>query len=440
MKAGPRGSREIRQRKLLQRATTSALVSPGSTLNTDSIVRGQWADSRATQVVSQAMRNALWLGDEFVLWQSPYGSTDPVKCPYRSHWLAVTGFFEPYNLHPITPAAQALYRLYEFTGVENYKVAADRYATFLMNVVHDPLTPYTNLMTLNGERHDLFSSSWQYGKALWCYELFCRHNPREDAFELKAYAIYRWLQVHRRPEGYFGVGYPCGKMPDCQDACDLAEVGNGLVSFFEVSHHKPALDDALGLSRFYLTEWEEGSGRGNWSPRLGGWVVSPWPGTGAENFTDQQFNKVTYGWIAYLASLYLLRLRPYVQDTQTRADLEDKCVKAFRWCYDACQFEDGAHGMFGRDDKWMGMTAAALLLYLELKATNVLPAEVEAAYRSRVEKSWRWLLENTQQDTFPADGYIRVNGTTTKKPLENLFWAMCWTVLALLGGDEFFKA
>ncbi len=41
--------------------------------------------------------------------------------------------------------------------------------------------------------------------------------------------------------------------------------------------------------------------------------------------------------------------------------------------------------MFGRDDKWVGTTAAALQLYLELKVADVLPAEVEAAYRSRVE-------------------------------------------------------
>jgi len=384
----------------------------------------------SARVDGQGLPNSIWLGDQFVLWQSSCGTVDPVKCPY---WAV-----DSYNLQEYAPVTRALYRLYNFTGRDRYKAAADRFATFLMNVSHDPLVPYVTTITLDGRTRWLFCSAWMYGKALWCYELFCRHNPREDAFELKAHAVYRWLQVHRRPEGYFGVGYPCGKMPDCQFSCDLAEVGNGLVSFYEVSHHKPALDDALGLSKFFLTEWEQGSGRGVWSSRLGCWLVGPWPGTGAEHFAGQQFNSVAWGWSAYLGGLYLLRLRPYVQDAQTRADLEDKCVKAFRWCYDACQFEDGAHGMFGRDDKWVGMTAAALLLYLELKAANVLPAEVEAAYRSRVEKSWRWLVENTQRDTFPADGYIRVNGTTTKKPLENLFWLMCWTVLALLEGSKAF--
>jgi hypothetical protein len=179
--------------------------------------------------IPQALANAVMLGDQFVLWQSPYGSTDPVKCPYRT-----VGLFETYNVHCNTPAARALYRLYEFTAVENYKVAADRYATFLMNVIHNPLAPYTNRLTLNGKVHNLFSPAFLYGRGLWCYELFGRHNPREDAFELKAYAIYRWLDVHRRPESCFGVGYPCGKMPDCQFSCDLAELGGGLVRFYEI--------------------------------------------------------------------------------------------------------------------------------------------------------------------------------------------------------------
>jgi hypothetical protein len=419
--------------------TTGRLSAAVSAFHAQVPSAAEQQDSGRREINPQALRNAIDFGDQFVLWQSPYGSTDPVKCPYRSHWIA--DYFEPYNLHCNTPAARALYQLYECTGVEDYKVAADRYATFVMNVIHDPLTPYTNRLTLNGKVHDLFSPAFLYGRALECYEMFCRHNPREDAFELKAYAIYRWLHVHRRSEGYFGVGYGVGKMPDWQDACDLAELGGGLMRFYEISHYKPVLDDALGLSKFYLTEWEEGSGRGVWSSRLGGWLDSPWPGSGgAEHFTNQQYNRVTYGWIAYLATLYLLLLRPYVPDTQTRADLEDKCVKAFRWCYDACQFEDGAHGMFGRDDKWVGMTAAAILTYLEVTAANIVPTSVEAAYRPRVEKSWRWLLENTKRDTFPADGYIRVDGTTTKKPRENLFWLMSWTVSALLAGGKAFRA
>jgi hypothetical protein len=334
---------------------------------------------------------------------------------------------------------RALYRLYDATGVSDYKVAADRYAVFLMNTLNSPYEPYTSKIMLDGKQRNLFSSSWMYGKALSpCYEWFCLHNPREDAFELKALAIHGWLQKHRRPDSYFGVGYPQGKIPDAQFSCDLGEVGSGLVGYYLISKRPEALQDALGLAKFFLTDYEPGSGRGIWSPKLGVWLVGPWPGGGAEHFSTQSFSETGWGWSAYIDAEFLLRLRPYVKDEKLRALIDDHCLRALRWCFDVCQFDDGAHGMFGRDDKWVGMGAAALLLYLELKARDLVPADTEAVYRPRVEKSWRWLVDNTRRETFPADGYIRVTGTTSKKPLENLAWLMAWTTEALLEGSKVF--
>ena len=332
-----------------------------------------------------------------------------------------------------------LCRLYRDTGVTDYKAAADRYATFMINTLHEPLPPYDNKMMLNGNERQLLAASFLYGKGLSpCYEWFRLYNPREDAYELKAYTLHRWLQIHRRPDSYFGVGYPCDTQPDCQFSCDLAELGYGLMGFYEVSHYGPALEDARGLAKFFLTEYQDGSGRGVWSSRLGTWLVGPWPGSHGEHFTGQNYNEVGWGWSAYLAAEYLLRLHQYTEDPQTRSSIEDKCVKSFRWCFDACQFEDGGHGMFGRDDKWVGMAAAAIMLYSELRQAKAMPADIEAAYRPRVDKTWRWLLENTSPENYPLDGYIRVNGSTTKKPLENLFWLMCFTVDALLEGRKIF--
>jgi hypothetical protein len=384
-----------------------------------------------------SLRNAILLGDRFVLWQSSYGSTDLVKCPYRT-----PGQFNAYNLHPCGPATRALYRLYRYTGVEDYKAAADRYATYLMNCIYDPIKPYRNTTMLNGKERTLLSSAWMYGKALSpCYECFSVSNPNEDAYELKAYAIYRWLQEHRRSDSYYGVGYPWSHTvkQDAQFSCDLGELGDGLMGFYDVSHHKPALDDAIGLAQFFLTEYQEGSGRGVWSSKLGVWLVGPWPGSGAEHFQGQKFNETGWGWSAYICAHYLLRLRPHV-DAKTRADIEDKCVKAMQWCYDACQFEDGALGMFGRDDKWVGMNAAAILLYLDLHEVKLVPADIDARYRPKVDRAWRWMLDNTGRDTMPPDGYIRVSGTTSKKPLENVFWLMTWTMEALLEGGKAFES
>jgi hypothetical protein len=382
----------------------------------------------------QNVRNAVEFGNRFVLWQSAYGGADPVKCPYRTPGETAT------QIQGLGPPTRALYKLYQATGAGLYKEAADRYATFLMNTVRDPETPYTNRFTVGGRSRHALSSAWMYGKALSpCFEWFSLTNPDEDAFQQKGYALYRWLQGHRREDSYFGVGYPTGKYPDAQFSCDLGEVGTGLMGFYRITNHKPALDDATGLAKYFLTDYQDGSGRGIWSPKLSVWLVGPWPEGGAEHFTDQRFNQTGWGWSALVVGEFLLRLREQSQDSALRAGIEDKCLKAFRWCFDKCQFEDGAHGMFGRDDKWVGQGAAAILLYLSLKRQNLVPPDVELEYRPKVDKSWRWMLENTGRDSYPADGYIRVTGRTSKKPPENLMWMMAWTMEALLEGGKVFS-
>jgi type I restriction enzyme M protein len=103
--------------------------------------------------------------------------------------------FDAYHMHGCGPMARALYRLYEVTRDAKYKVAADRYALFLINALHDPPVPFANTIEINGVRRTSLSSAWMYGKALApCYEEFCKHNPKEDFLERKALALYRWLQ------------------------------------------------------------------------------------------------------------------------------------------------------------------------------------------------------------------------------------------------------
>jgi hypothetical protein len=134
---------------------------------------GNAAPSRGTR--RRSVDNAVALGDRLVEWQSPYGGPDPAKCPHRSRKK-----FNPGLLHGVGPATRALYRLHAETGAAEYKVAADGYAVFLMATLHEPLTPYTNRITLGGEERHLMSAAWLYGKALSpCYEWFVKHNaPR----------------------------------------------------------------------------------------------------------------------------------------------------------------------------------------------------------------------------------------------------------------------
>jgi len=250
--------------------------------------------------------------------------------------------------------------------------------------------------------------------------------------------LHRWLQRHRREDSYFGVGYTFGDFEDSQFSCDLGEVGMGLVGFYKVSGHQPALDDAMGLAQYFLTEHKPGSARGVWSSKVGTWLVGPWPGGGAEHFTSQKYDETGWGWSCLVVGEFLLELQQYTDDASIRGQIAEKCIRAFQWCVDECQFEDGAHGMFGRDDKWVGQTAGAILLYLKLLELDLIPTEVEREYRPKIEKSWDWMLSHTGQDSYPEAGYIRVEGSTTTKPLENLMWMMSWTVEALLAGGKVF--
>lgn len=381
----------------------------------------------------EMLRSAIAIGDHFVSWQSPYGSVDPSVCPYRTAGRLSSG------IQGLGPGVRALYKLYVKTKKVAYKAAADRYASYVMGIVVDPPTPYSNKFIENEHPYTSLSAAWMYGKALSpCFEWFVRMNPQEGAYDQKAYAMYRWLQLHRRMDSYFGVGYPAGKYPDAQFSCDLGEVGTGLVGLYRTTHYRAALEDAIGLAKFFLTDYREGTGEGVWSPDLGVWLVGPWPGSEAEHFTTQQYNTAGWVWSAFVDSEFLLRLREEISDTVLKARIDEKCVRAFRWCIDSCQFDDGAIGMFGRDDKWVGLTASVISLYLMLGNSGSMSEEVASAYRPKVANAWKWLLAHTLPETYPQDGYIYVTGRTTTKPPENLMWLMAWTIEALLEAPETF--
>ncbi len=423
--------------KLLRRDfLTTAAFSGAATALAHSGIAALVAESSSADPNSQAIQNAMRMGDRFVAWQSPYGATDPVKCPYRSPKGTATIAV----VQGIGPQVRALYQLHKATGAPIYKEAADRYAIFVLSTVHNPPKPLSNMTMIRGKKVNTNSSAWVYGKSLSpCYEWFVANNPGEDLLDLKADAIYHWLQRHRRDDSYFGVGYAIGKFKDAQFSCDLGEVGTGLVGLYKTQKNPEALNDAKGLAKYFLTEHEAGSARGVWSSELGTWLVGPWPGTGAEHFTAQQYDKVGWGWSCLVVGEFLLELRKLVDDAALQKQIDDRCISAFRWCVDKCQFDDGAHGMFGRDDKWVGQTAAAILLYCKLLEMDLIPDTVKQEYHPKIAKSWKWMREHTMAEKYPEHGYIKVTGQTTTKPPENIMWMMAWTVEALLAGDAVFE-
>jgi hypothetical protein len=58
---------------------------------------------------------------------------------------------------------------------------------------------------------------------------------------------------------------------------------------------------------------------------------------------------------------------------------------------------------------------------------------------TRIEKSWRWLINPTSSTTYTEDGYAKVSDKTTTSPPENMTWLMAWTCEALLLARTVFK-
>ncbi len=420
------------RRSFLKRAAyASGVVAAGSafTAVANESSPGKLREGISTEDL-QIATNSRFLGDKLVAWQSPYGGPDVKRSPYRS---AGTGAI----IQGVGPQVRAMYRLFEESGDAKYKNAADRHAVFMLCAIHDPWQPYSSMLTVTGKPQFALSAAWVYGKGFSpCFQWFRKHNPAEDSFDLKVHAMYRWLQFHRRDDCYFGVGYPIPGYADAQFSCDLGEVGNGLLGFYEVTKHEPALLDAVELAKYFLTDYKTGSGAGVWSAELGTWLVGPWPGGGSEHFTDQQYNEVGWGWSCLVVSEFLLELRRHEVATPMRENIDAKCLSSLKWCFDNCQFEDGAHGMFGRDDKWVGQGAAAILLYAKLQEQGLIPDTFKKQYRPKLQLAWEYLVEHTSDATYPDHGYTRVTGKTTTNPPENLLWMMSWTIEALLIGKN----
>src|ERR1700674_2114006 len=118
------------------------------------------------------------IGDRFVAWQAPAGRPDPQRCP----WVSQSPFFLPVNGPPPPVMARALYLLFDRTGDQRYKTAADRYAIFTFGYPRDPVAPWDDrllnsrversLLNNPEERFDPrgannhSSRSWMYGSAL----------------------------------------------------------------------------------------------------------------------------------------------------------------------------------------------------------------------------------------------------------------------------------
>lgn len=361
------------------------------------------------------------LANAMVDWQTTYGRPDPARCPFVTPSPAIST-----HLHSPTFLAFALYRAFELTGEAAYKAAADRYVTFYLACLRHPPT--------DGMRLDIPSYPFQYGMGLAGFGAFRDQNPSEALLDGKADAIFQWLLQFRWEEGsYFRNGYGSERhgVIDSGYSDDNLHMGRGLVAYFRQSGRPEVLAEAEGLASYYLTEVEPGTFQGCWSSSLGTWVVSPMALDGFEHFRGQRSCDMGWGFsntgiIDFLTQLAAVTTRPALKSA-----IAERCALAMQWAFDACQFEDGACGMRGRDDKWLGMTAGAILSFLRTRDAGYLSPELEAEYRLKAKRAAEWLLNHITPQTAREGGYFQETGQSEPRPPENLAWMLGWTLEAL---------
>lgn len=361
-----------------------------------------------------------WIAETIMGWQNPVGGIDVETCVF--HHTTPLGKPSAYG-QDVPWLARALYRAYDATGRPDFLRAADRYSVYFVATMYDG------------------APTFAVGDALDpCLSQYRLHHPHEDALDDKARTLRDWILARRTENGnYFDVGYAWRndqgeyEGSDAAFSNDLADVGRGLVWYAERFGDAEALNHAEGLARYFTTDYD-GSLSGVWSEQLGTWLIGPHPAKGFEN-VDEYSNAAGWGWTNYYAAHYLMRLHDVTKDQELRARIRHCCGRAAVWAFDACQFEDGALGMAGRDDKWLGMTGLGIILFHEL-ARRGWTEDLEQTHKDKALNAYDFLQAHTSPSTYPSDGYVAVTGSTSPEPAWNTSWMMGIVLEALLVGAD----
>lgn len=376
---------------------------------------------RGTIPVPTALTTIHALADTIVGWQGPGGGIDPNTCVFHH----TTPLLKPSAYGQDTPwLVRALYAAYDATGETRYRSAADRYS------VHFLATMYANAPT------------FAMGDAIDpCFSGYRTHNPYEDSIDDKAHTLRDWILGRSTDLGHaFNVHYPwrddqkeTRHGSDAAFSNDLADVGRALVYHASFFKDAESLAAAERLAKFFTTSYTEGSLDGVWSDDLGTWLIGPHPARGFEN-VDEYSNKAGWGWTAYYALHFLVRLHDVTEDSALQERIREIVPRSIAWTFDACQFEDGALGMAERDDKWLGMTGLAILGYVEVQSKGWLAGDFESAYGPKALAALRWLQSAAAPDQYPKDGFIAVTAKTRPDPGWNSSWMLGIVLEALLAG------
>ena len=230
---------------------------------------------------------------------------------------------------------------------------------------------------------------------------------------------------------HFPAGYGVLQSKDAGWTNDLSMFGSGLVHAYEITGDQTILADAVSFAEYFVQPWRPNSlGKdgywhcGTWHEKLGSWVIGPSHYTGFES-TDAYGDEASWVFSTMTCVDFLTRLHRHKSDPRYL----DRCVRATQWTLRECQFDDGAVGMCGRDDKWLGFTADAVSQVAMIKERVpadhlALPELVAGAKRasSYIDK---------QVATAKVDGHgvEWVTRKTSTDPLCNV--AMLWASLLL---------
>lgn len=357
--------------------------------------------------------------DEFVEWQGDDGLILKEKCPYFSD------YYKPLFRYMEVPfMGRALYKFFDITKEEKYKLAADKYMLYYVNLICDLITSE--------------KIAYKFGMALEAASLYAKYNPLKSA-EIKVYInlLAKWLRQLK--DDKVGSYFRCGYLPgtkgielatDVGFSDDLCHVGRGLVRAYELIGDEELLYDIKQLSKYFVTVQKPNTQDGIWNPALGTWSIGPWPDKNFEHMSDTASDEAGWVYSAYGVTEFLLDAVYYMEADNYTKDIKEKCLSSIRWIFENCYFDDGSVGMTGKDDKWVGLTAAAIMGILKLYEHNILSSEEMDYFKPLLAGTWKFLLDNTGNN-LPEAGYIEVTGRTNPIPGDNVAWLLSWVVECL---------
>ena len=325
---------------------------------------------------------------------------------------------------------ECLYRLSGTPDRREFQRTADHHVRYLVSSV----------------RRD--HPTWALGNALEMIGIYHRFRPRDPALIEKGRQILGWARERRVTVrlrngvsfSHFPCGYGLGEARDAGWTNDLSMFGSGLVWMFELTGERSILDDAKSFAEYFLQPWEKGAlgadrywSCGTWRDDLSSWVIGPAHFSGFES-TDLYADDVSWVFSTMTCIDFLTRLDRHHSDPRYR----DRCLRAARWTFDHCQFSDGAVGMCGRDDKWLGFTGDAVSQLKMVESFGAGAPTILAPLKSKAERAYSYLSGRLRMDKIEDHGVVWVTRTTSTDPLANV--AMLWAsaVLGWLNGGEMF--